>query len=104
MSTVLVLSQVIAMNQSHGDHGAEFTGKGHAVAVALTSHDIGTPHTTLTKGCACNLYSFVRIRSFSPSSFIFLHVEVPFPTPTHSVIFLLFLFLHDHPILSRTIR
>lgn len=68
MSTVLVLSQVIAMNQSHGDHGAEFTGKGHAVAVVLTSHDIGTPHTTLTKGCVCNLYSFCIIDFFGATT------------------------------------
>ena len=44
------------MNLLHVDHATGSTGEGHVVVAIFESHDVGSPHTTLTKEWTCDLY------------------------------------------------
>ena len=56
------------MNLLHGDHTTERRLAGRAVATVLASHDVGTPHTTLTKGWAYDPYSLRTIEFFGATA------------------------------------
>ena len=68
ISTVLAPLQVIAMNLLHGDHATLSTTEGCVVATVLAFHDIGPPPTILTKGWACDSYSFRTIEFFGATT------------------------------------
>ena len=51
------------MNLLHDDHTACGKPRGVVAVASLGSHNAGTPCTTLTKGCACDSYSFRTIDS-----------------------------------------
>ena len=57
ISTLMASHGLIAMSLLHGDHTADMISKWDVVAAVLGSHNAGTPCTTLTKGCTCDLYS-----------------------------------------------
>ena len=61
ISTVLPLSQVIAMNLSHGDQTTSSSSMGRVVVAVLASHSIGLPRMIRMKGWVCDSNSFRTI-------------------------------------------
>ena len=63
-STLMEYSGLTAMNLLQGDHTANLIPKGQTAAAVFESHDSGIPCTTLTKGRACDSWSFRIIDVF----------------------------------------